>query len=46
MDLINGVVRDNLAAGILEPAMSKIKSIKAATEAAVSLLRIEYALLM
>lgn len=41
MDLINGVVRDNLAAGVLEPAMSKLKSLKAATEAAVSLLRID-----
>lgn len=42
MDLVNGVVRDNLKAGVLEPAMSKIKSIKAATEAAIALLRIEY----
>ena len=41
MDLVNGVVRDNLKAGVLEPAMSKIKSIKAATEAAIALLRIE-----
>ena len=45
MDLVNGVVRDNLKAGVLEPAMSKIKSIKAATEAAIALLRIEYVLL-
>jgi len=41
MDLVNGVVRDNLKAGVLEPAMSKIKSIKAATEAAIALLRID-----
>lgn len=41
MDLINGQVRDNLVSGVLEPAMSKIKSLKAATEAAVSLLRID-----
>lgn len=42
MDLLNGTVRDNLKAGVLEPAMSKLKSLKAATEAAISLLRIEY----
>jgi T-complex protein 1 subunit alpha len=42
MDLMNGVVRDNLTAGVLEPAMSKLKSIKAATEAAIAMLRIEY----
>ena len=41
MDLMEGVVRDNLKAGVLEPAMSKLKSIKAATEAAIALLRIE-----
>jgi chaperonin GroEL (HSP60 family) len=32
----------NLKAVVLEPAMSKIKSIKAATEAAIALLCIEY----
>ncbi|KAJ3254944.1 T-complex protein 1 subunit alpha [Boothiomyces macroporosus] len=41
MDLVNGVVRDNLTAGVLEPAMSKLKSLKAATEAAIAMLRIE-----
>ncbi|KAJ3312400.1 T-complex protein 1 subunit alpha [Boothiomyces sp. JEL0838] len=41
MDLVNGVVRDNLTAGVLEPAMSKLKSLKAATEAAIALLRID-----
>lgn len=41
MDLTNGVVRDNLKHGVLEPAMSKLKSIKAATEAAIALLRID-----
>jgi T-complex protein 1 subunit alpha len=41
LDLINGKLRDNLAAGVLEPAMSKIKSFKAATEAAIALLRID-----
>ena len=31
LDLIEGVVRDNKKAGVLEPAMSKIKSLKFAT---------------
>lgn len=31
LDLENGKVRDNVKAGVLEPAMSKIKSIKFAT---------------
>jgi T-complex protein 1 subunit alpha len=34
-------VRDNLAAGVVEPAISKIKSLRFATEAAVSILRID-----
>ena len=41
LDLVNGVTRDNLKMGILEPAMSKIKALKAATEAAISILRID-----
>ncbi|KAJ3127511.1 T-complex protein 1 subunit alpha [Nowakowskiella sp. JEL0407] len=41
LDLIKGVVRDNMKAGVLEPSMSKIKSLKAATEAAIALLRID-----
>ena len=41
LDLTNGVVRDNLAAGVVEPAISKIKSLRFATEAAVSILRID-----
>jgi len=41
LDLIKGEIRDNMAAGVLEPAMSKLKSLKAATEAAIALLRIE-----
>ncbi|CAO3641727.1 unnamed protein product [Cunninghamella blakesleeana] len=41
LDLINGEVRDNLKAGVLEPAMSKIKSLKSATEAAIAILRID-----
>ncbi|KAJ3060256.1 T-complex protein 1 subunit alpha [Rhizoclosmatium hyalinum] len=41
LDLMKGVVRDNLHSGILEPAISKVKSLKAATEAAIALLRID-----
>lgn len=41
LDLINGKIRNNLKAGVLEPAMSKIKSLKFATEAAITILRID-----
>jgi len=41
LNLENGRARNNLAAGVLEPAMSKIKSIKFATEAAITILRID-----
>lgn len=41
LDLIKGEIRDNIKAGVLEPAMSKIKMLKAATEAAISILRID-----
>ena len=41
LDLINSAVRDNKKAGVLEPAMSKIKSLKFATEAAITILRID-----
>jgi len=41
LDLHAGTVRDNLAAGVLEPGQSKIKSIKFATEAAITILRID-----
>lgn len=44
LDLLNGDVRDNVKAGILEPTMSKVKSLKSAYEAAVSLLRIDDAI--
>ena len=44
LDLLNGEVRDNVTAGILEPTMSKVKSLKSAYEAAVSLLRIDDAI--
>lgn len=41
LDLIKGEVRDNLVAGVVEPAISKIKSLRFATEAAISILRID-----
>mmetsp|Transcript_32003 Transcript_32003/g.60172 ORF Transcript_32003/g.60172 Transcript_32003/m.60172 type:complete len:500 (+) Transcript_32003:15-1514(+) len=41
LDLVNGVVRNNLEEGVLEPAMSKLKSIQFATEAAITILRID-----
>ena len=41
LDLINGKVRNNLKAGVLEPTISKIKSLKFATEAAITILRID-----
>ncbi|XP_063706746.1 T-complex protein 1 subunit alpha [Culicoides brevitarsis] len=41
LDLFEGVVKDNKKAGVLEPAMSKIKSLKFATEAAITILRID-----
>ncbi|GAC74656.1 t-complex protein 1 [Moesziomyces antarcticus] len=44
LDLLNGQVRDNLKAGVLEPTVSKIRSLKSALEAATSLLRIDDAI--
>ena len=41
LDLVSGQVRDNYAAGVLEPAMCKVKMIKFATEAAINILRID-----
>jgi len=41
LDLENGKCRDNKEAGVLEPAMSKVKSLKFATEAAITILRID-----
>ncbi|CAG0905206.1 unnamed protein product [Darwinula stevensoni] len=41
LDLLEGVVRDNKKAGVLEPTISKIKSLKFATEAAITILRID-----
>uniref|UniRef100_A0A8R1XL28 T-complex protein 1 subunit alpha n=1 Tax=Onchocerca volvulus TaxID=6282 RepID=A0A8R1XL28_ONCVO len=41
LDLENGEIRDNKEAGVLEPLMSKVKSLKFATEAAITILRID-----
>lgn len=41
LDLYEGTVKDNIAAGVMEPAISKIKSLKFATEAAITILRID-----
>jgi T-complex protein 1 subunit alpha len=41
LDLVEGEIRDNLAAGVVEPAISKIKSLRFATEAAITILRID-----
>ena len=41
LDLVKGVTRDNLVAGVVEPAISKIKSLRFATEAAITILRID-----
>ncbi|CAH0487836.1 unnamed protein product [Peronospora farinosa] len=41
LDLLRGEVRDNLEAGVVEPAISKIKSLRFATEAAITILRID-----
>ncbi|KAI9434009.1 T-complex protein 1 [Lactarius indigo] len=44
LDLLKGDVRDNVTAGVLEPTVSKVRSLKSAFEAAVSLLRIDDAI--
>uniref|UniRef100_A0A1I7YW89 T-complex protein 1 subunit alpha n=1 Tax=Steinernema glaseri TaxID=37863 RepID=A0A1I7YW89_9BILA len=41
LDLIKGTVADRKSAGVLEPLISKVKSLKFATEAAITILRID-----
>ena len=41
LDLMTGKIRNNYNAGVFEPAISKIKSLKFATEAAITILRID-----
>lgn len=41
LDLYEGAVKDNRKMGVFEPAISKVKSLKFATEAAITILRID-----
>ncbi len=41
LDLLHGRVVDEVKAGVLEPAMSKVKSLKAALEACIAIIRID-----
>ena len=41
LDLIAGTVRNNVDAGVVEPALSKLKIVQFATEAAITILRID-----
>lgn len=41
LDLVEGRVRNNVEAGVLEPALSKTKMVQFATEAAITVLRID-----
>ncbi|KNA09085.1 hypothetical protein SOVF_156560 isoform B [Spinacia oleracea] len=41
LDLLKGTLRNNLEAGVVEPAMSKVKIIQLATEAAITIIRID-----
>eukprot|EP00932_Pfiesteria_piscicida_P007723 SRR837773.17905.p2 GENE.SRR837773.17905~~SRR837773.17905.p2 ORF type:complete len:277 (+),score=149.56 SRR837773.17905:747-1577(+) len=41
LDLTDGGVRNSVTAGVLEPMVSKLKSLKFATEAAITILRID-----
>lgn len=41
LDLEEGTIRNNLVAGVLEPRPSKVKSLNFATEAAITILRID-----
>jgi len=41
LDLVLGKIRDNVKAGVLEPLVSKVKCIRFATEAAITILRID-----
>ncbi|AQK55906.1 T-complex protein 1 subunit alpha [Zea mays] len=41
LDLSKGIIRNNLEYGVIEPSMSKVKIIQFATEAAITILRID-----
>eukprot|EP00210_Caulerpa_lentillifera_P002317 g2223.t1 len=41
LDLVTGTLRDSAQAGVLEPAMAKIKMLQFATEATITILRVD-----
>ena len=41
LDCVSGKIQNNLSHGIIEPALSKVKMIQFATEAAITVLRID-----
>lgn len=41
LDLLKGKVVDEVKAGVLEPTMSKVRSLKSAVEACISIMRID-----
>ena len=41
LDLLTGKIRNNYKAGVFEPAISKVKSLRFATEAAITILRLD-----
>lgn len=41
LDLVEGIIRDSKKAGVLEPVVCKVKCLKFATEAAITILRID-----
>lgn len=41
LDLVTGALRDSVQAGVLEPAMAKIKMLQFATEATITILRVD-----
>lgn len=41
IDVMKGTIQDNVKAGIVEPAISKLKALRSATEAAIAILRID-----
>ena len=41
MDCVSGKIQNKMACGIIEPALSKVKMIQFATEAAITVLRID-----
>eukprot|EP00866_Antonospora_locustae_P002158 jgi/Antlo1/2158/2426 len=44
MDVAKGTIQDNIKLGIIEPAISKLKALRSATEAAIAILRIDEAI--